>query len=152
MMFSDTHSISEEKTTVAIVVPVEERSTFKTVLGPLENKNVAKGTLTGSIFRGESAIYSFKVSKTGEFSFTPQGDSVAKPIELRCRLNRGKSLISVEWDQSPGDVHLVVGYDYIDYTNGWNTLFFALGVIYLISALCWLFIDCTKTLEDEVSL
>ncbi|MCH7686320.1 MAG: MFS transporter [Planctomycetes bacterium] len=152
MMFSETHSISEESTTVAKIERVEERSTFKTVLEPLEYMNVAKGTLTGSIFSGESAIYSFEVSKSGEFSFTSLGESVAKPIESRCRLNRVKATVTMEWDESPGnDVHLVVGYDYIDYTNGWNTLFFALGVIYLISALCWLFIDCTKTLEDEVS-
>jgi ACS family glucarate transporter-like MFS transporter len=151
MMFSDLHPISDERTAVAEIERVEERANFKTVIGSLEHMNVAKGTLTGSIFSGESAIYSFEVSKSGEFSFTPLGESAVKPIAARCRLNRVKSLITIEWDESPGDVHLAIKYDYIDYTNGWNTLFIALGVIYLISALCWLFIDCTKTLEDEAS-
>ncbi|MCH7989931.1 MAG: MFS transporter, partial [Planctomycetes bacterium] len=151
MMFSDTHSVLEEVTAVAKIERVEERGTFKTVMEPLEYMNVAKGSMTGSIFSGESAIYSFEVSKSGEFSITPLGESVAKPIESRCRLRRDKATVTLEWDESPDDIRLVVTYDYIDYTNGWNTLFIALGVIYLISALCWLFIDCTKTLEDESS-
>ena len=151
-MFSDTYSISDERTTEVKSERVEERSNIKTVIGPLEHMNVAKGSLTGSIFSQEKAIYSFEVSKSGEFSFTSLGESVAKPIESRCRLKRDRATISMEWNESPGDIQLVVNYDYIDYTNGWNTLFFALGVIYLISALCWLFIDCTKTLEDEASL
>ena len=43
----------------------------------------------------------------------------------------------------------MVDYQYIDYTNGWTMLFIALGVLYLISSLCWLFIDCTKPLDPD---
>jgi hypothetical protein len=32
---------------------------------------------------------------------------------------------------------------------GWTALFVGIGVVYLLSALSWLFIDCTKTVEGE---
>jgi hypothetical protein len=32
---------------------------------------------------------------------------------------------------------------------GWTALFVSIGCIYLASALSWLFIDCTQTLEEE---
>ena len=128
---------------------VEERSSFKTVFARLKHMNVAKGTLTGEIYRGGQAAYSFVVSDKGEFTFTSRAASAPQPITSRCRLKRARGIITIEWDENPGEQHLVVDYDYIDYTNGWSMLFIGLGAVYLVSSLCWLFIDCTKTLEAE---
>ena len=67
----------------------------------------------------------------------------------RCRLKRIRSIITIQWDQPPGDQRLVVDYDYVDYTSSWSVLFIAIGGLYLVSSLCWLFIDCTKPLDPD---
>ena len=149
MYFSETHSVQDESVRVKTTEQIEEPSSTKTVFAPLEYMNVAKGTLTGKIYHGETATYSFEVSDDGEFTFTSLNDSNAQPMTSRCRLKRDRSVVTIVWDRDPGDQRLVADYDYIDYTNGWKMLFIALGAIYLVSSLCWLFIDCTQPLDPQ---
>jgi sugar phosphate permease len=41
----------------------------------------------------------------------------------------------------------LIGYLKQDY--GWEVLFFFMSAVYVVSGLCWLFIDCTKTLKSQ---
>lgn len=42
----------------------------------------------------------------------------------------------------------LIGFLKQDY--GWETLFYFMSAVYVVSGLCWLAIDCTKTLEESV--
>ena len=111
--------------------------------------NVAQGSLTGDVYSGKEKTHTFSVNKQGEFTFESIGENSILPTAPRCRLKRSRGIIAIEWNTPPPDQRLVVDYQYIDYTNGWTMLFIALGVLYLISSLCWLFIDCTKLLDPD---
>ena len=129
---------------------VPERSGSQTEFASLANKSVKLGsTLTGRVYSGSTETHTFSVNKRGEFSFKPVDGNSANPIAARCRLKRTRGIIVIEWETPPPDQSLVVDYIHIDYTNGWSTLFIAIGVLYLISSLCWLFIDCTIPLDPE---
>ena len=149
MYFSDSHSTTRETVAAEKTEAVEERSSVRTTFAALENMNVAQGSLTGDIYSGATKTHTFSVNERGEFTFKPLVEDSAIPTVPRCRLNRTRGVIGIEWDAPPEDQSLVVDYKYIDYTNGWAMLFIALGVLYLISSLCWLFIDCTKPLDPD---
>lgn len=174
MTFSDRYPAPEETVGVESTEQIAERSSIRTTFAPLQRMNVAPGSLSGEVYRDDEPIYTFRVTEKGEFEFTPTAATrlpstpAATPIAPRCRLNRVRGVVTIEWDPPPGRVpgtdrtepdsqspvprwRLVVDYDYIDYTNGWSTLFIALGGIYLISSLCWLFIDCTVPLEPDAT-
>jgi sugar phosphate permease len=149
MYFSDSYSVTQETVAAENNEVVEERSSTRTSFANLQKKNVAQGSLTGDIYSGTEKTHTFSVDKRGEFTFKPLAEDAAIPAVPRCRLNRTQGTITIEWNSPPPDQRLVVDYQYIDYTNGWAMLFIALGVLYLISSLCWLFIDCTKPLDPD---
>jgi hypothetical protein len=141
MAFSPASPVSDET-----VSPVSTTSE-STVYQPLDNMNVAAGSLTGTVVRDHATVAEFEVSKYGDFSFHPIGDPVIRPVANGSKLDRIRGKLTVQWDAAPGDNYLVVGYQRIDYSRGWAALFVTLGIVYLVSSVCWLFIDCTKTLD-----
>jgi sugar phosphate permease len=148
--FSDSYTVTQERVAAEKAEFVQERSSTRTTFASLENIVVAQGSLTGEVFSGAEKTHTFSVDKRGEFTFKPISKKAAIPTAPRCRLNRVRGIITIEWNgPPPPDQRLVVDYQYIDYTNGWAMLFISLGVLYLISSLCWLFIDCTKPLDPD---
>ncbi len=115
---------------------------------PLENMNVESGSLTGDVVRNGERLAEFEVSKFGDFTFAPIGDQTI-PVSNGSKLDRIRGKLKIKWTDDPGDHQLVVRYNRIDYSRGWAALFVTLGIIYLVSAVCWLFIDCTKKLEAD---
>lgn len=149
MLFSGQHTMTADAVQVKETIPIAERQTARTEYERLAHMNTAPGTLKATHYSGETPTHDFEVSETGEFTFTPLAPAVDEPLPNRCRFDRIRGRITIEWTSPPESSRLVANYVWIDYERGWGALFIALGVIYLISSLCWLFIDCTKTLEGE---
>lgn len=149
MYFSDSYDVAGDSVVAEKSEVVEERQSTRTTFSKLEHVNVAQGSLTGKVYSDGEMTHTFAVDKRGEFNFKPTSENAAVPTAPRCRLKRDRGLITIEWKSPPPDQRLVVDYQYIDYTNGWAMLFVALGLLYLISSLCWLFIDCTIPLDPE---
>jgi hypothetical protein len=87
---------------------------------------------------------------TSENAFVSAVDGEPFPEGLRpnlCRFDATRGRIHLVWSREPAASAITLDYNYRDYGSGWNALFIFLGVIYLISSLSWLFIDCTKKLE-----
>jgi hypothetical protein len=151
MYFSDSYDVAGDSIVADTSEFVEERQSTRTTFSKLEHVNVAQGSLTGKVYSGGEVTHTFAVDKRGEFNFKPTSENAAVPTTPRCRLKRDRGLITIEWKSPPPDQRLVVDYQYIDYSNGWAMLFVALGLLYLISSLCWLFIDCTIPLDPDDS-
>ena len=141
MWFSLTNTATEELT-LATDQTVSRAS--------LANMNVAAGSLSGTVFRGDAAIARFDVSEYGDYTFATLGDGSIVPTATGSKLDRIRGNITIRWNEPPGDARLEVAYQHIDYSRGWAALFVTLGLVYAVSSLSWLFIDCTKKLEPPV--
>jgi len=151
MAFSEQIAVQDEVVRSAKTEFVDDGRAVKIDYADFEEMNVAGGTLSGIIQQGTARLARFDVSENGDISFTLDGNEGAKPIAVESRFNRVRGRLSIVWDADPGETQLVVSYNYIDYTNGWNSLFITLGIVYLISSLAWLFIDCTIPLDVETA-
>lgn len=151
MAFSEQIVVQDEVVLSAKTEFVDDGRAVKIDYANFEEMNVAGGTLSGIIQQGTARLARFDVSEDGDISFTLDGNEAAKPIAVESRFNRVRGRLSIVWDADPGETQLVVNYNYIDYTNGWNSLFITLGIVYLISSLAWLFIDCTIPLDVETA-
>jgi len=130
------------------VRPAEVRGHVAT-FPPLDHLNVA-GSPTGTLYVEEKPVAEFSVSEKGDFSITPFGTATATVVPSGCRLDRVRAKLRIQWNQTvPDDLSVVVHYEYVNYAGGWTALFITLGLVYLISSLCWLFIDCTKPLDAD---
>lgn len=110
---------------------------------PLEHLSVTAGTLRGTVFDQQSPVATFAVSKAGDFTVTPTAQTTARASEVGSRLDRKRGTLTIAWDDVPSSSHVVVDYSYTIYGSGWTALFIALGLIYLVSSLSWIWIDCT---------
>lgn len=149
MAYSQQFSVQDEVVRAEQLASVKDVSAVKVDYARLEHMNLAEGTLRGTVYRAETRVATFEVSKGGEFSFTSVGASTAQPVSAGSRLDRIRGRLTIRWTAPPGENHLVVSYDYLDYASGWSALFVVLGLVYLASSLSWLFIDCTKKLERD---
>lgn len=77
---------------------------------PLEHTPVMEGTMTGTLYRGDTAVQTFSVSSSGVFSFTDIGRPVVKAIGGSLKLNTGE--VSITWNKRPGQNRMVVSYEY----------------------------------------
>ncbi len=131
------------ETQIAVDDPTLDPTKVKYEFG---KKNLVKGTLKGSLKIGDQALATFVDPEDADFSFVPAENSLV----VAATLDKRRGILTVQWKGKPrSNSRVVVHYHFTDYSNGWTALFLALGVIYLVSSLSWLFIDCTKTIEDE---
>ena len=112
-------------------------------------KNLVAAASSGRLMTDDGRVdWQFRV--TAENAFVSAIDGEPFPEGLRpnlCRFDGTRGRIHLVWSREPAASRITLDYDYRDYGSGWNALFIFLGVLYLISSLSWLFIDCTKKLE-----
>ena len=144
MAFSPVIPVGDE--TVTAVSSANEATAYEL----LDHMNVVAGSLTGAVIRDGASVAEFEVSKYGDFSFRAIGDQAVYPIANGSKLDRIRGKLTIKWNAPPGSSQLVVSYRRIDYSPGWAALFVMLGLVYLVSSVCWLFIDCTQKLESNV--
>lgn len=108
----------------------------------LEHKPVEPEGLRGEFFSGQDSVGTFQYQQ-GELVFSANDNANGQAVVT---LNEKLGLVSVL--NLPDTVdRLDITYTYTDFGAGWTALFIALGLIYLVSSLSWLFIDCTKQLD-----
>jgi len=137
-------------------VPVESETTRPAAVrdgiatfASLKHLNVS-GRPAGTLYSGEKPIAEFTISRKGDFTIAPLETATSAVVPAGCRLDRLRARLRIQWSPTvPTDLRAVVKYEYTDYAGGWTALFVTLGLVYLVSSLCWLFIDCTKPLEAE---
>jgi len=81
---------------------------------PLEHTPVLQGTLTGTLYRGTTAVQSFVVSSAGTFTFTDIGSPSIKAITAGSSVDLNTGEISVQWNSGgdPTSNHVVLSYEY----------------------------------------
>ena len=80
------------------------------VFSPLEHTPVLAGTITGTVFDGATAVQNFVVDESGSFTFTSIGAPVNFVTSATIDLTTG--LITMTWNNAPGDNNIVVSYEY----------------------------------------
>jgi len=149
--FSTQHAIVSETLAPLPADPNLEPAAIQLVsYAGTDKKDVVLGSLTAEVQGGTAGRWGFRVTEQNEFELTGDTNLDEVPLDLAlCRFDaiRGRIKLAFTSESPPPD--LVVSYSYREYGDGWNALFIALGLIYLISSLSWLFIDCTKVLEVD---
>lgn len=81
---------------------------------PLEHEPVLPGTLTGTLYRGTTAVQTFVVSSAGSFTFTDIGAPAIKAITAGSSVDLATGEVTVQWNAGgdPGSNHMVVSYEY----------------------------------------
>jgi len=147
MSFSVTVPIENWTGPADVEEPAEEVTEAKNETRyELGKKNLNKGTFNGSLVIGDRTMATFEDPEKADFSFVPFENSSAETAKF----DKRRGVLSVRWQgKPPANTQVVVDYQFTDFSNGWTALFLALGAIYLACSISWLFIDCTKTIEDE---
>ena len=140
----------------SMVAPIENESILPndstaTVVeyAPLAHKGVEVATFSGTIRSEAGPLATFRVSEDGAFTIDPADPSAPAPIPDGSKVDSKRGSLTLAWSAAPGAHEVVVDYSYRDYGSGWTALFYAMGLIYLGSAVSWLFIDCTKKLPEN---
>lgn len=144
--FATTHPIKEARLAIDKTESSDDNST-KTVTYTTMKPEMAE--LKGTVYLGDTAITRFSVNKERVFSFKALDASAPQPLKLKSRLDLKRGKVTLQWKNPPAGHHLVVDYNYKDYSDGWSTLFITLGLIYLVSSLSWLFINCEKKIDED---
>lgn len=81
---------------------------------PLEHTPVLAGTLTGTVYRGSTAVQTFVVSSSGTFTFTDIGTPTIKAISSGSSVDLNTGEVVVQWNSGgdPGTNRLVMSYEY----------------------------------------
>lgn len=81
---------------------------------PLEHTPVLAGTLTGTVYRGSTAVQTFVVSSAGTFTFTDIGTPTIKAISAGSSVDLNTGEVVVQWNSGgdPGTNRLVMSYEY----------------------------------------
>lgn len=81
---------------------------------PLEHTPVLAGTLTGTVYRGSTAVQTFVVSSSGTFTFTDIGAPAIKAISAGSSVDLNTGEVVVQWNSGgdPTTNHLVMSYEY----------------------------------------
>ena len=77
---------------------------------PLEHTPILAGTVTGTIYAGNTAVQTFVVSAGGSFTLTPIGSPGTYAVAGSLQLNTGE--LSITWNTVPGNNHAVLSYEY----------------------------------------
>ena len=111
-------------------------------------KNLVADQSGGRLVTEDGVDWQFRVTSENAFVSAIDGEPVPEALQANlCRFDAMRGRIRLVWSREPAASQITLDYDYRDYGSGWNALFIFLGVIYLISSLSWLFVDCTKKLE-----
>ena len=112
------------------------------------HKNLVADQSGGRLVTEDGVDWQFRVTSENAFVSAIDGEPVPEALQANlCRFDAMRGRIRLVWSREPAASQITLDYDYRDYGSGWNALFIFLGVIYLISSLSWLFVDCTKKLE-----
>lgn len=76
----------------------------------VEHTPVLAGTVTGTIYDGNTAVQTFVVSENGSFTFTDIGTPSAKVTSASLNLTTGE--VALTWNSDPGANHVVLSYEY----------------------------------------
>lgn len=79
------------------------------VFSPLEHTPILAGTVTGTIYKGPTAVQTFSVSSGGAFSFTPIGSPADFVQAGSVDVTSGE--ITLTWNNAPGTNSLVLSYE-----------------------------------------
>jgi len=83
------------------------------VFSPLEHTPVLAGTITGTIYDGTTAVYTFTVSENGNSTVVAIGSpavTITGGNPVTVNLTTGE--VTVTWDADPGANHVVMSYEY----------------------------------------
>jgi sugar phosphate permease len=116
----------------------------------LPHGSLTSDEVHGVVSDGAGGSYLFTVLSGGEFEFESGVPAADRPPPLEGRLDRRRGILSIRWDRPTTGSWAKLDYAYTDYSGGWAVVFVVLGLVYLVSSTCWLFIDCTRNLEAEV--
>jgi len=76
----------------------------------LEHTPILAGTVTGTVYDGNTAVQTFVVSSSGTFNFTTIGSPGDYATGGSLDLVSGE--LSLTWDSAAGDNHVVISYEY----------------------------------------
>ena len=79
------------------------------VFSPLEHTPILAGTVTGTIYKGATAVQTFSVSSGGAFSFTAIGNPTDFVQAVTVNVTSGE--ITLTWNNAPGANNLVLSYE-----------------------------------------
>ena len=79
------------------------------VFSPLEHTPILAGTVTGTIYKGATAVQTFSVSSGGAFSFTAIGNPTDFVQAGTVNVTSGE--ITLTWNNAPGANNLVLSYE-----------------------------------------
>lgn len=79
------------------------------VFSPLEHTPILAGTVTGTIYKGATAVQTFSVSSGGAFSFTAIGNPTDFVQAGTVNVTSGE--ITLTWNNAPGTNNLVLSYE-----------------------------------------
>lgn len=79
------------------------------VFSPLEHTPILAGTVTGTIYKGATAVQTFSVSSGGAFSFTAIGNPTDFVQAGTVNVTSGE--ITLTWNNNPGANNLVLSYE-----------------------------------------
>jgi len=79
------------------------------VFSPLEHTPILAGTVTGTIYKGATAVQTFSVSSGGAFSFTAIGNPTDFVQAGTVNVTTGE--ITLTWNNNPGSNNLVLSYE-----------------------------------------
>ncbi len=151
LYFSEDLTIQQESVDANIVeadADAPSTETF-TTLSTVSQRALQPGTVSGTVLVQGESVATFQVSETeGTFEFAAVDTTGPYPVSDGSNIHLNKGEIQLAWSAAPQQASLQVDYTYRRYGSGWTALFTALAVIYLASALSWLFIDCTKKIEE----
>ena len=79
------------------------------VFSPLEHTPILAGTVTGTIYKGATAVQTFSVSSGGAFTFTAIGNPTDFVQAGTVNVTSGE--ITLTWNNAPGTNNLVLSYE-----------------------------------------
>jgi len=82
------------------------------VFAPLEHTPVLAGTMTGTLFRGATAVQTFVVASDGTYTFTDIGAPTIQAVSGTLDVNTGEMTLTWDTDGDPTANHVVVSYEY----------------------------------------
>lgn len=85
---------------------------FVSVFTPLEHTPVIAGTVTGTIYDGATAVYTFVISEAGVSTVTAIGAPAVTITGDAVALDNTTGELSITWDADPGANHAIVNYEY----------------------------------------
>lgn len=150
LFFSQNFAV-EQESPAAIILPSESETSIRFTRHMLDHKAVVAKSISGTLADAGKEVARFTVNKKKVFTFEILDNSAVKPLANKSKLNSNKSELTIAWETLPTQPAMQLDYQYTKYGSGWTALFIVMGVVYVASSLSWLFIDCTKTLENSTS-